>query len=266
MSSLCLLLEHVPSWVVVDAAKDEEVLISVDAAPPGDDPRIFKLKLTPSDEGGVSVAERPEMRQLPCFCPERHINLDGSFCLFLGSGNSLTSSEQGSAWWLALSCYLNNQAYAERLGIWPLEAGLSHGNAASIQIEMETIASSLGWRDEILKGIFRKQGWISRILPKVSKDPARVVNARTACPRGCTKLRRRRGSCAVGTGHTAISGEKFILRVDCPNRDTLERLIVLEHARRRAENELSASLRASGAVCCGSMRICPLGVNACPLS
>jgi hypothetical protein len=258
MSSLDILLKHTPTWVSIDCIGESEVLISADAAPPGEPPRIFRLRLTHSEGAGVSVAEQPEARQLPFFCPERHINPGGSFCLFLRSERPLESQEQTSAWWHALLSYLGNQVYAERFRIWPLESGLCHGSAATLQIEMETIASPLGWRDEILQGLFRAQGWLSDRLPRSSKDQSWVVNGRTACPRGCSKLRRRQGVCRSDSNGVPLSGEKPILRVDCPNRSALERIVLLEHARQRIERDLLSSLRLAGATCCQSMRNCPL--------
>lgn len=258
MSSLDLLLKHAPSWVAVEQNQEGKVLISADAAPQGEPSRIFRLRLTLSEDAGVSVAEQPEARQLPCFCPERHINPDASFCLFFRSESPLESKEQTTYWWSALLHYLSNQVYAERFHIWPLEAGLCHGSAASLQIEMEAIASPLGWRDEILKGLFRRQGWLSDRLPRIAKDRSRVVNGRSPCPRGCRKLRRRQGVCGVESSEALNGGERFILRTDCPNKTVLERIVLLEYTRRRMERELLTSLRLAGATCCQSMRHCPL--------
>lgn len=266
MNSLNLLLQNIPPWAEIEDKRTEGVRIT--ASPPtvgGNTPRTFRLELRRSSrQCGVVVAEQPEHRQLPEFCLERHINSDGTFCLHLGSEGELSDADAAMSWWMSLGTFLNNQFYAEKHGVWPLEAGFSHGDAAQEQLAMEELAKSVGWKDEILQAIFRGKGWMAKQLPRISKKADRVLNARTPCPRGCTwkhKLLRKKSCVSVDCLSDCRKEHKPILRSECPNRNIVEALVLREHQRRKIEADIVNRLIQEGKRCCGAMKRCSLRKN-----
>jgi hypothetical protein len=66
--------------------------------------RVFELSIIHLAHG-VKVFERITKKTLPEFCPERHINDDGSFCLGLRAGEGITE-ETARAWWAKLHAFL----------------------------------------------------------------------------------------------------------------------------------------------------------------
>ena len=89
-----------------------------------------------------------EPRKLPAFCPERHINHDGSFCLNWQDGDPLpvTSAASAGCWWTALVQFLMLQPRAANRRRWPARRGWAHGDAAIHQNEAEHAAQRLGAR------------------------------------------------------------------------------------------------------------------------
>ena len=213
--------------------------------PGGDSGAEFYLELQTTPRRGASVKEQSSRRRLPAFCLERHINDDSTFCLYFGSENRLKDAHEALAWWASLGSYLVHQGYAENHAVWPLAAGLSHGTAAREQLEMEALAKPLGWKDDILRAMFRGKGWLAETLPKISKARDRVVNARSPCPRGCTHKHKllRAKSCEQETCYPGCrKAHKPILRVDCPNRTAVDSLIIHEHQRRILEARIIKQL------------------------
>lgn len=262
MNSLNLLLRNKPSWLQIEGRQSEDA--EVVASPPAAgnrSGRSYYLRLQCSAEGGVNVREQTKRRQLPAFCLERHINPDGTFCLHYGSEAEIANDEAARFWWSSLATYLDYQRYAEKHGYWPLEGGLSHGEAADEQFAMEELADRLGWKDEILISMFRNKGWLFEHLPRVSKTLSRVLNSKAPCPRGCTHkhgpLRAR--SCSISDCEPSCKKQhKPILRADCPNRSTVEKLILHEHRRRKIEAQIVKKVKSNGHKCCGTMKDCPL--------
>ena len=205
--------------------------------------------------------EQSGQKQWPEFCLERHINPDSSFCVFYGSENRIGDDEQAVLWWSHLASYINNQVYAGRFLVWPQGAGLSHGDAAAEQVAMEILAEPLSWKEELWQGMFRRSGWLAEKLPRISKDGKRVVNSRSPCPRGCTRKHKgfRKPSCESLDCLPGCKKEhKPVLRAECPQRKTVERIILHETRRRRIEEDMVRKLHQSGHRCCGSMKYCPL--------
>ena len=207
----------------------------------------------------MSVAEE-EVSHFPACCPERHINSDATFCISLGSTEPLIEAHSATAWWEYLRMFLLHQEYAEKFGVWPLEGGLSHGDAAQIQEKMEELAAPLGWKEEILVGMFRKKGWLANSLPKASQRLERLLNSRTPCPRGCTRQADSKRSivCRLVDTDTEETDGRPILRAECPNRSALERIALLEHRRRKAQNDFIQDICKDAPECCGTMKYCPL--------
>lgn len=155
------------------------------------------------------MAEVAVGAQLPAYCPERHVNPDGSFCLGLSAGD-IESADEATKWWEQLQEFLRCQAIARSRGKWPPGRELAHGDAALYQLKMEEIAKERGWLHEVQDAHAHKEGWLAGELPRERKHSGMLVNQRAACPRGCLKK-----------GYP-------ILRRDCPHRDVIFRLVQLE--------------------------------------
>lgn len=262
MNTLHRLLQNIPEWASIEDRKTRQATVL--ALPTGTRTIFadgFFLKLEMSEHGGVAVREAESKRQFPEFCLERHINPDSTFCVYFRSEYPLDDDEAAKTWWSYLSVYLRNQVYAHKRGVWPLGSGLSHGDAAHVQVEMETLARPLGWEEDLWLGMFRGKGWLAESLPRISRDRHRVLNVRTPCPRGCRwkhKLLRKKSCISDGCNSDCNRLHKPILRAECPNRNIIEELVLKEHKRQRTESEIIDSLKEDGKKCCGSMKRCPL--------
>jgi len=262
MNSLDELLQQVPEWVEVESRKSKKAVIRAtcvrDSGALGD---VYSLAVEQLASDRIKIYETKAEQKLPKCCVERHINSDSSFCLHLDSSKPVGSPKAARDWWNSLARYLSNQEYAARFGRWPINQGLSHGDAATTQVEMERLADTVGWRDEVLSSIFRGTGFLHDAPLRLSKDKSRFVNLRTPCPRGCKRLHfpYRKRSCERHECKTDCQRDhRPILRASCPNRDVIERLNRLEIKRRSQERELLNDLKQSKTPCCGTMKDCPL--------
>lgn len=262
MNTLNRLLQNTPEWASIADKKTREATVLV--SPPGTKTMSadgFWLKLEISKHGGVAVGEVENKRQLPAFCLERHINPDSTFCVYFRSEYPLDDDDAAKTWWSYLSVYLRNQVYAHKRGVWPLGSGLSHGDAAHVQVGMEALAKPLGWEEDLWLAMFRGEGWLATSLPRISRDRRRVLNVRTPCPRGCRwkhKILRKKSCMTEECNSDCNRHHKPILRAECPNRNSVEELVLQEHERQRIEAEIIDSLKKDGKKCCGSMKRCPL--------
>lgn len=96
-------------------------------------------------EGVVSVREEVS-EHLPAFCPERHINSDGTFCLSYSPVQSLKIEDEGTAraWLETVYKFLKLQERARLQRKWPNDKAWAHGGAAHHQLRAQTAASVLG--------------------------------------------------------------------------------------------------------------------------
>lgn len=104
----------------------------------------YKLEVLLNDRG-VSVRELVPS-QLPSFCPQRHINIDGTFCLYWSEsgGLEISDAEGATRWWETVWKYLTLQARAERQRRWPNNEEWAHGSAALYQKRAIDAAARLG--------------------------------------------------------------------------------------------------------------------------
>jgi hypothetical protein len=103
---------------------------------------------------------------LPPFCPQRHINEDGSFCLGFRAGTIL--GEEGWAkWWDKLQVFLLCQEVASTTGEWPEGMQISHGTAGEIELRAEEVADSLGLRDIYENAVRNGSGPIAYFAKRV---------------------------------------------------------------------------------------------------
>lgn len=105
----------------------------------------------------VAVRENPRHRHLPVWCPERHINSDGTFCLAYES-SPIDAAAAASSWWSKLLGYLDLQLRASLTGRWPERYAQKHGDAAATQTKLEQLERELprkvvdASRDMVLRG------------------------------------------------------------------------------------------------------------------
>lgn len=229
-----------PRWVTAIERRGAKLRIEAVAPVPGGVPTATWHLAIEEVAGVLRVSEVKPDSRLPAFCPELHINPDGSFCLHLGAVRARSALE-AQLFWSCLEQFLVNQEFAASIKRWPPGRWLSHGDAAGHQLKAEEHAAVAGWSGEYEQWLEWRQGWLG--LPRLSKGGDKVVNARGPCPRGC---RNNRGKPKV--------------RRTCPRRDHLEGMVLAEAARRKAENAFFADLRKEGHTCCGRVVGCLLQV------
>lgn len=85
-------------------------------------------------------------QRLPTFCPNRHVNVGGYFCLSFPSEDPLPVRDVESAegWWARLLKYLSLQEATTALRRWPTTQEWAHGDAADHQCRAERCAAALG--------------------------------------------------------------------------------------------------------------------------
>ena len=101
------------------------------------------------DQSGARVSVREETpKNLPSFCPERHINPDGTFCLYFPGATQLDVVDEATAtvWLEAVYKYLKLQDRARTKRAWPNSEHWAHGSAAQHQAKAQAAASALGPR------------------------------------------------------------------------------------------------------------------------
>ncbi|WP_367277828.1 E2 domain-associated cysteine-rich protein [uncultured Roseobacter sp.] len=64
--------------------------------------------------------------------------------------------------------------------------------------------------------------------------------------------------CRPADADPEVTDGKPILRAECPNGSALERIALLEHRRRKAQNEFIQDFCKDASECCGTMKYCPL--------
>lgn len=97
-------------------------------------------------KGSRLVVKEVTPTNLPKFCPERHINTDGTFCLNFEPAGSLTvlDADSALAWLKILYAFLLLQERSKKLRRWPNKNVWAHGDAAHYQRLAEQAAASLG--------------------------------------------------------------------------------------------------------------------------
>lgn len=109
------------------------------------DGRIQHYRLLLRQNGEWVSAQEESPHHLPSFCPERHINYDGTFCLYYPAANRLTVTDESSAvaWLETVYKYLKLQERARMLRKWPNSDAWAHGGAANHQLRALTAAAAL---------------------------------------------------------------------------------------------------------------------------
>lgn len=252
--------------LVVDVAKEQhasvverrrdEVLLRVRPPLPSGSPGPEYVIRVKSGKGVLTAREAlPDI--LPAFCPERHINVDGTFCLHWAEEEPLTVSTVDGAeeWWSKLLVFLDRQRLARRLRRWPGQADArAHGpGAARHQATAERLAAMLG--DRFASGLRESRFDVSRKgrsgegRLRLTLDGRRVCSVLEA-PRKVMTLR----SPCVCDG----PGRRLQLR-KCPGHaEALAGFVVALHGQRREEKRFFDAMRSQKRTCCGSMANCEL--------
>jgi hypothetical protein len=110
------------------------------------DGRVTSYTIHVSCLGTQLHAKEAESCHLPSFCPERHINLNGSFCLYWEEDDLLevTDHESARTWLETLYKFLLAQERVGRKKRWPSSKAWAHGDAARFQLKAMRAAARLG--------------------------------------------------------------------------------------------------------------------------
>ena len=241
MSIYRFIRQTTPNWFRVDSEGGGKLrgqaYISMPAA--ADDLRI-DLEITASSQF-VIVQEATPGTLLPSFCPERHINEGGSFCVGQGVDGMVNSIDAARVWWGLLERYLKLQRVASRTRQWPPRQAMSHGSAADYHSMAVEHAAKLGIVEDWYQMLEGRPLWFSNNSVRLDKSGRRLASGRQPCPVGCLGKR-----------------GKPILRRKCCNRDAVVGLIKAEANRRNAEENYWGAFIQAGHKCCGTMDRCPL--------
>lgn len=208
--------------------------------------------------GGALLAREHGERLLPAYCPERHIDTDGSFCLYWAEEEPLEFLNEDDVllWWGKLLTFLRRQIAVDSLRRWPGKGDArAHGpKAARHQVVAERAASALGGRFPVALNEGRltakrsRNGGHKRIrllfdglrVVSVDVDAGRVMTLRSRCP------------CGRADG-------KPLPIVACADHASASATLALSLERwAEAEREFFEIAAASGHHCCGSVEGCPL--------
>ncbi|MDW9928084.1 E2 domain-associated cysteine-rich protein [Sinorhizobium meliloti] len=208
--------------------------------------------------GGTVTVREPAASLLPPFCPERHINPDGTFCLYWAEAEPsvIDRVEAADEWWGKLLTFLLRQRTAGVLRSWPGKADArAHGSrAARFQAIAEEKAGILGpgfmiaLRDERFSTRSRRSNGGPRVA--LLMDGRRMVSVLLAEQRVMTL--RQRCKCHRSDGRRLpISA--------CENHaGALAEFTLAMEQWRTADIEFFDELRNCTYACCGTMDNCPL--------
>ena len=145
-SALDLLAACLPALGATELGRGpgQELIVSLPVAL--SDGRLPVYQITVSVKGMSASAKEASPTLLPAFCPERHINADGSFCLYWSAIDDIIIDglETALVWWETLARFLQLQTRAARRRRWPQGQGRAHGSAALHQHRAEKAAAKLG--------------------------------------------------------------------------------------------------------------------------
>lgn len=183
----------------------------------------------------LTVSEQPEHRRLPLWCPERHINLNGEFCLGWGptAAPYPLTLDTARQWWGKLAWYLDAQEVCTATRLWPAGQGWNHGEPR-LQAELEEL-------DRTLPAAVRE---------RLDEGSLRVERCRAE------HLEGRRELCACGSGKPWRA---------C-HEDAVVRQLALPALIAEADQRFWAGCAASGQSCCQTVFGCPLAKPLRPVS
>ena len=144
-NAIALLADTAPHWISINSRSDSNIsLLTAGKHLSGEPLRQYHLSVAFGWGSLVLAREVAERRLLPANCMQRHMNTDGSFCIGHEAPSLVVDHVTAEQWWNLLLGYLRCQDIAEITKRWPPNRGLSHGDAAKIQLEAEALADKLG--------------------------------------------------------------------------------------------------------------------------
>lgn len=229
-----------PAWFSIERVAGDELLGI--ARPHGTGWAESGVPLRMTAGFWVTAGETQPGAVFPARCPERHIQVDRTFCLGLApvQPSSPATAEQ---FWEQLRQYLFCQHVAELTGVWPPAHALSHGDAGEHHERALAIAAELGLTDEYDRARLDEPSWITDRTIRVVSASGTPLNGRAACPRGCRHTRR---------------PYRPILRRNCKRRALVVELVLCERRRRHELTRYWEDAIADGERCCGRMKTCGL--------
>ncbi len=234
-----ILANTVPSWATITHTRRDAISFSAQVERAGGlKSRLYQLVARIDSASSISVTEQLKGVLLPRFCPERHINHDGSFCLGLRAGFRIATTDEASAWWDKLRLFLLCQEASLGPRKWPAWAQLSHGEAGEIEVFAESVAARLDKLNEFQTAVRHDSGPLIAALSLLRPETRVLRNGRARCV--CGRSDRR--------GRTKLRRQCRKVGEDC--------LVTLEYRRREAERAFWKSF--AGQPCCGTMDDCPL--------
>lgn len=215
-------------------------------------------RLRVEDVAATATVREVSPTLLPAYCPERHINIDGAFCLSWAEVEPLTITDTNAAavWWMTLLTFLKRQRVAAARRRWPARAeARAHGpEAAWQQMIAEISADKLGPRfrrslaEARFTSIRRQNGGEARL--RLLRDGICVASVREKT----RKLMTRRMRCKCDDA----SRLRLPICACTDHEHALTEMIVALHRLALAERKFFAAYAATGRRCCGTMEDCPL--------
>jgi hypothetical protein len=249
-----LLAAAAPQLNIALVERDGEAAVfDVPAHAPSGRRQVFRIRAS----GDKSPAAREAGGLLPTFCPQRHINHDGSFCLGWGqdAAPNVVNADSAEAWWGHVLAFLRLQMRAARARRWT-GPEWAHGSAAAHQLTAELAAEKLG--PDVLDDLRQRRievGWArrraatgGRILKvrrrgrdwySVWETARRVVNKQQpcVCAAGSVRHHRRLRNCGDHAQQAYELAQSLLLWGE-------------------AEKQFWTQFR--DRECCGTMDVCPL--------
>lgn len=237
--NLALIFKCPPPWVQIKSVEHNGVCFTTNIVrADGETCRPIEcIAFEQRFNGTIFVKER-STNYLPAFCPERHINDDGTFCLGLRAGEFELTPDSIARWWDKLKVFLSLQETAHISGKWNSKAAMRHGKAADLQLIGEAISLQLGLEHEFNQALHFRKGILHYAKLCVRKKSGLLVNGRMECPCG---RKNKRG--------------RHLLRVECRKKalDCPAKLLAEIEVEEQAFWQSHKAKK-----CCGTMESCPL--------
>jgi hypothetical protein len=233
--------------------------MEVDVPVPLPDGTVSTYAITMQACGAMVEAREGAPARLPAFCPERHINIDGSFCLGWAEVDPLAVNNEQDAWnwWARLVKFLLLQERAARRRRWPGGPAWAHGDAAAEQLRAERAAARLG--DPFVDDLARNRLTIARQgsssngpALRVCRDGVWLFSIWETAKRPVNL--RRRCVCKTGEGRPST----VLRNCGTHSQDAVELALSL---RDREREEVKFWKALAGRMCCGTMDGCPLDLG-----
>lgn len=243
--AIFFLEQHKPDWFVTTSFTESTLIGTAILTSEAHNPSIrVEVRISSRDGKSVQAFEQDIGKLFPAFCPERHINRDGSFCIGLNYSTMPITEKNVDDWWQVLLAFLQDQLLAERTGVWRSENSLSHGEtAAHYQIRAEALAEKLFLRDEYSKAMVSRTNWLKTLIDEVSYGHRRLDNQLTQ------ELTNQSAKFGLSDPDSKL------------NKKRAKKLVCMEQKRRKAEVYFWQQARNEKLKCCGKMKTCQLGTK-----